>query len=115
MSLTPDGRRRMITDFGVQFKYGAKAQPVVPDWLAKVERITTETQTHAEQIAKAGGAVKPDDRQKLRETLFTLLLQKFDTFSKEELMFFSTTIIADRIMDEVESRSWGGTKPDALS
>ena len=115
MSLTPDGRRRMMSDFEKEFKYSPAHADKVPDFLAKVEAVVERVKQHVKTICKAGGAVKPSDREALRATVFTMLLQEFDSFSKDELHCFSTTIVADHIMADVEASPWGSDKPDLLS
>lgn len=113
MSLTPDGRRRILRDFEKSFKYAK--QSTSPDWLLKVETLTAKVITYAKQICQSGGATTEDKRKALRETVFTTLLQEFDSLTKEELLFFSTTQVADAVMSDVEASPWGSDKPDLLS
>jgi len=113
--MTPERRSRIVADAMSKFKYGPKAQPSVDAWQAKLETLVTTTQSHIKQICQAGGAAKPDDLKALRETTFTMLLQSFDSWSKEELMFLTTTLIADRLMQDVEANPWGNASPDAIS
>jgi hypothetical protein len=77
--------------------------------------VVNRVQQHVKTICKAGGAAKPSDREALRATVFTMLLQEFDSFSKDELHCFATTIVAERIMQDVEASPWGSDTPDLLS
>jgi len=115
MSLTPDGRRRMMDDFLKEYKYGPAKLDKTPDFLRKVQEVTERVVAHTKSILKTGQALSSGGKQSLRETVFTMLLQEFDAFSKDELHCFSTTIVADRIMADVEASPWGSDTPDLLS
>lgn len=108
-------RRRIVNQAVAQFRRREAKQTEVEQLLQLFESAIERVKTHVKQIAKAGGAIKPDDKKALRETVFTMLLQEFDKFHKDALHMFCTAIVADRIMDDVEASPWGSDTPDLLS
>lgn len=82
---------------------------------ARLDEAVNGTLSIIEPILKAGGGAKPQDRQAMRPIVFQTLMERLHGFSKDELLAVTTSIIADRIMQDIEARPWGGDKPDLLS
>lgn len=82
---------------------------------SKLDEAVNSTLCIIEPILKAGGAAKPQDRAALRQVVFTTMLEKLHGLSKDELHAALTSIFADRIMQDVEDRPYGGPTPDLLS
>ena len=106
--MNSDQRRRIIasTKFGQPHK-----ATTIEQLFSRLEDAINSTTTTITPILLAGGG---HDKPALRETVFRVLMENLDSLEHEEMHIILTTIIADRIMVDVDSNPSGNSTPDLL-
>jgi len=67
-------------------------------------------------ILQAGGGAKKEDREsKMRPMVYSEMLNRVNTFSKDELVMITTLMVSQFIMQDIEDDPWGTGSPSLIS
>lgn len=79
---------------------------------SKLDTAVADVISTIKPVLKAGGGF---DKPALRALVFSTMMERLHGLSKDEMHAVLTSILSDRIMQDIEGRPWGSDKPDLLS
>lgn len=83
--------------------------------MERLEKVINEVLVLAKPIQKAGGALKPDDVMALRHHVFAWTMERFSDWDRDMMVVLCTTLIAERIMQDIDADPWASGTKDVLA
>lgn len=113
MSMTPEGRKRFVSDAIKNSKFASQHNTNIEfeEMFMQLNVCINDVQNIIKPILKAGGGF---DEAALKPMIYKNLMERMDGFTKDELVAICTSVFADRLLEDVRANPRGNDNPDLL-